>query len=299
MSYECLVLADSINNWGDRLTTFSVTFPRFILAEVNTHCALSRNSASSRAIPTERIIQEVRENPFVPMTFNARVKGMGVGTALDDRAQDHARAEWLTARDAAVAAADQLTRLNVDKSRANRLLEPFMWHTAVISATDWDNFFALRCPEGDEPTIDFPAQLEFQQIAIMMRNALRDHEPQHLTWGQWHLPLITDEDWFGATIANDTDDDTLEAIKRVSAGRLARWSSYNRRDPEPLKTSYERGVRLIADGHMSPTEHIGTPMKEEMRFRHPRSGKFTGFIQWRKQIPHEANYGEIRYAQSY
>src|ERR1700752_2852978 len=75
--FSVKILADSISR-ANRLTTFELTFPRFILAEVNTHRMLSRNSASSRAIPTEKIIDRLIEEPFIP-TFNERAKGMGVG----------------------------------------------------------------------------------------------------------------------------------------------------------------------------------------------------------------------------
>ena len=53
------ILADSLNLSGNRLTTFELTFPRVILAEFNTHRMISRNAASSRAIPTEKLIQRV------------------------------------------------------------------------------------------------------------------------------------------------------------------------------------------------------------------------------------------------
>src|SRR4051812_47823071 len=79
--YAAKILADSLSPEGIRLTTFEVTFPRFILAEFNTHRMLSRNSASSRAIPTEKLLKRVIDTPFVP-SFNKRVKGMGVGEAL-------------------------------------------------------------------------------------------------------------------------------------------------------------------------------------------------------------------------
>ena len=138
--YAVKILADSIAPSGVRLTTMEITFPRFILAEINTHRALSRNSASSRAIPTEKNIERALQSPFIP-EFNERVVGMGVGDVLPDAEQAHARNAWLAARNSAVAAARAL--LHVDKSRANRLLEPFMWQTAIVSATDWANFFRL------------------------------------------------------------------------------------------------------------------------------------------------------------
>ena len=51
---EAKIVADSINPQGDRITTYLLTFPRFILAELNTHRVFSKNSASSRAIPFEK-----------------------------------------------------------------------------------------------------------------------------------------------------------------------------------------------------------------------------------------------------
>ena len=48
---KAVIAADSINVKGKRITTFIVTMPRIVLAELNTHRVFSRNSASSRAIP--------------------------------------------------------------------------------------------------------------------------------------------------------------------------------------------------------------------------------------------------------
>lgn len=59
MSYAAKILADSISLAGVRLTTMEVTFPRIVLAEFNTHRMLSRNSASSRTIPVEKMIWRV------------------------------------------------------------------------------------------------------------------------------------------------------------------------------------------------------------------------------------------------
>jgi hypothetical protein len=57
MGIDCKILADSVAwHGGERLTTFEVTFPRIVLAEFNTHRMLSRNSASSRAIPVEKML---------------------------------------------------------------------------------------------------------------------------------------------------------------------------------------------------------------------------------------------------
>ena len=80
MATSSRILADSIGPHSVRLTTFEVSLPRPFLSEFNTHRMLSRNSASSRAIPTERLIERAVTRPYLP-TFAGRVKGMGVGDA--------------------------------------------------------------------------------------------------------------------------------------------------------------------------------------------------------------------------
>jgi thymidylate synthase ThyX len=186
ITYDVKVLADSISPDGVRLTTLQCRYPRFIHSEMLRHRVFSHSVASSRAIPTEKQIERVRENPFVPETFNKRVKGMGVGEALDPEAQQDARDAWLWAADHAAMIAEKLNAIGIDKSRANRLLEPFIWVDDIITATEWDNFFALR----DHPA----AQPEFQILAQIMRAALKTSEPRHVGYDSWHLPYVKDEE---------------------------------------------------------------------------------------------------------
>ena len=87
-------------------------------------------------------------NPFVP-DFNKRVRGMGVGEALNEDDAKRAREAWIVASYKAMDAARVLIDLDVDKSRINRLLEPWMWHTCITTSTEWGNFFGLRQPSGD------------------------------------------------------------------------------------------------------------------------------------------------------
>lgn len=280
--YAAKVLADSVSELGHRLMTVEVTFPRFILAEVNTHRMLSRNSASSRAIPPERIIEAVLEQPFVPETFNSRVKGMGVGEALTGEKADICRLSWLDSRDAAVIAAQAIIMQDADKSRINRLLEPFMWHTAIITATDWENFFALRCPPGEELDFTFPAQPEFQLTALAMREAMRASEPRLLTQHDWHLPLVLDAERPDPLSASETE---LERAAMCSAGRCARVSFDKHHDYEQPATSIERAERLKRSGHLSPFEHPAKPMNIGNEY----CGNFKGWLQLRKLIPYEEN----------
>lgn len=311
MSYRAEILADSVSPDGVRLTTLQVTFPRFILAEVNTHRMLSRNSASSRAIPPEKQIERVRTNPFVPETFNKRVKGMGVGEAIDD--QNAARVAWLDGRDGAVTAACQLLDLDCDKSRINRLLEPFLWHTAIISATEWSNFFALR----DHPA----AQPEFQITARLMKEAMADSDPREVAYGEWAVPLVEQTEMTPSHFGGPD----WEYWPWVSAGRCAKVSYETHTNHESSKVSYERAQTLGSVGHVSPHEHVARPfsqqewievraLQEEYRigceslpgwdfeqsyhdsleFR----GNLRGWVSLRKLIPHEDDFSKVLEAQA-
>ena len=159
MSYKCEILADSIGPQGNRLTTFKVTYPRIIHAEMCRHRILSRNTASSRAIPFDKMVKDVLENPFIPIAWPKDHKGMQGTEYLVDRAADLRNQQWLIARDNAVEMATALSLpLNnfggdlvsepATKQLANRLLEPFMWTTMLITGpkSGWDNFFHLRNP---------------------------------------------------------------------------------------------------------------------------------------------------------
>lgn len=277
MSYDCQVLADSISARGHRLTTVQVRFPRFILAEVNTHRMLSRNSASSRAIPTERIIEQVEKDPFVPQTFNKRVKGMGVGDALSPDQQERAEDLWRMACTEAIETSRCLMEIDsegLDKSRVNRLLEPFMWHTAIISATEWDNFFALR----DHPA----AQPEFRILAQLMLIKMRTSEPFRIKENEerWHLPLVTPAEIH----EHEPTEPNWKYWAMVSAGRCARVSFDRAGQYEDPEDSYKRAEMLLKNGHLSPLEHPAVPLASL-----EWSGNFWGWMQLRKMTPHESN----------
>jgi thymidylate synthase ThyX len=264
------ILADSVGPHGIRLTTFEVVFPRFILAEVNTHRMLSRNSASSRAIPTEKQIERVLDAPFVPR-FNARVKGMGVGEPLTDMEQFDAERAWLYSRDAAVVAARGL--LSVDKSRANRLLEPFLWHTAIISATEWANFFALRTHPDAQP--------EFQHLARLMALAMGNSFPKALDYGEWHLPMAEE-------IEVRAGEDYPPLAAKVSAGRCARVSYDTHWREEDPQVSKSRWNQLSAKGHWSPGEHPAVCVANDRKRPSRYQGNYIGWMQLRKCYPNEA-----------
>src|SRR5688500_13593823 len=137
MSYNCKVVADSIAENGCRLTTFEVTYPRIILAEWNTHRVFSRNTASSRAIKSEKLIQSIKDNPFIPEKFPADKPGMQNNEWLSGDAHEEAKAKWLEARDSALDYVSTFDKMGVHKQIANRLLETFMWVNTITSSTEW------------------------------------------------------------------------------------------------------------------------------------------------------------------
>jgi hypothetical protein len=143
------IVADSMSPQGKRITTFLLTFPRFILAEINTHRVFSRNSASSRAIPFEKMVKMVEEDPFIPIAWQKSHKGMqGTEYFTDEEVRKNGIIEqWLGARDLTIYRAKALNEIGVTKQLCNRLLEPFMWHTVLVTATEFENFFELRCPK--------------------------------------------------------------------------------------------------------------------------------------------------------
>jgi len=153
MPYRVEVIADSISPQAVRLTTLAVTLPRIVLAELNTHRMLSRNSASSRAIPIQRMIDKVMQDPFIPFYWGANQRGMQAAVEIDAASRQQAEEDWLHGRDLMVKQVSKLSNRNVHKQLANRLLEPWLYTTVLVSATDWDNFFALRCHSSAQPEL--------------------------------------------------------------------------------------------------------------------------------------------------
>ena len=144
------VVADSVNPQGDRLTSLLITFPRILLSEVNTHRMLSKNTSSSRAIPFNKMVEAIENNPFIPIAWQKEHTGMqGYEYIIDEELINQCRLNWLGAKDKAIQfAKDANYNLQVTKQLCNRLLEPFMWTTMLITGSKegWDNFFELRCP---------------------------------------------------------------------------------------------------------------------------------------------------------
>lgn len=321
MGYSAKILADSISPLGHRLTTFEVCFPRLVLAEFNTHRMFSRNSASSRAIPVAKQLRKIMEDPFVPESFGINQAGMQSHEFLDGMKHDEAREIWLRGRDRAVLTAFELMMgkgwfravfggdgdetleeqfddalrlldpkyrnasipdadfLNVHKQLANRVLEPYMWHTVIVTATEWSNYFALRA--------DKEAQPEIRRIAELMLEIYESSQPAQVDFGQWHLPLVRDDELTAGEVPYDS-------WCKISAGRCARVSYLTHDGQRDLQADIDLHDRLSGNGHMSPLEHPARPMTPEELAANPWSGNFFGWWQYRKDLPDEDDFGKVK-----
>lgn len=262
--FNCKILADSIAENGSRLSTLEVTYPRFIHSELLTHRMFSKNSASSRAIPAKKMLENVKNNPVIPIHWGKNEPGMVANTEVDDSLKETVLRTWLSARDSAVEYAESLTNLGLHKQLVNRILEPWMWITIILSSTSWNHFFKLRCHSDAEPHI--------QKMAGMVRNQLNLSAPKLVKEGDWHLPLMMDDD----------PKMDLETKKMVSVARCARVSYLTHDGKRDISKDIELYQKLRSSGHFSPFEHVATPSDNQGEW-----ANFTGWKQLRRDIPNE------------
>jgi len=271
------VIADSINTSGNRLTSLVITIPRIVLAEFNTHRAISRNSASSRAIPFKKMVEMVESNPFIPTAFQKEHKGMQGTEYFEDIDELWSlKANWLLARDEAVKQANALSKIGLTKQLCNRLLEPFMYHKIIATATEWQNFIALRAHDQ--------AEIHIQDAAYKVLDALNDSTPKLLQPGEWHIPFgdRIDEERLQTIIDTMTswDRDTIKV--KIAAARCARISYNNFEGKDDYAADIKLHDMLKESGHMSPMEHLAFASDKDLQ-----SGNFIGFTQYRKLLAGE------------
>lgn len=281
------ILADSLGPNGDRIATLKVVMPRIVLAEFNTHRMFSRNSASSRAIPFKKMVEMVKENPFVPIAWQKDHKGMqGIEYWNEIEEIEYRKSIWLNARNQAISNADILNKTSggTTKQLCNRLLEPFMWHTVIVTATEFKNFFKLRCPEyrlPNEPLAvgrfyskkqmeefydDHPlseelpntdlewlkinksqAEIHIQAVAEAMWDAMNESIPKKLQAGEWHIPFgdqIGEESLVDAAIKLGKSNALVPDLRIAVAVSRCARLSYQTLGDDP-KIDYEADLKLF------------------------------------------------------
>lgn len=261
------VIADSISDVDVRITTFELTYPRIIHSELMTHRLFSRNAMSSRAVPIKTMIDLVKTSPAKPVEWGKNNAGMQSRSLLDPEMQQYVESEWETAAANAARSAALMDAYGAHKQIANRLLEPFQMMKTVLTATDFANFFWLRVDADADPTI--------KEVATLMHDLYKTHEPEALVNGQWHTPYVDHYydvyDMFLGYCIDNTPEDiefgagpykilTLEEALAISASCCAQVS-YRR-----LDGTYDKALsiyeRLLSGNkvHASPFEHQATPM---------------------------------------
>lgn len=252
MVAQVKVIEDSIAPHGVRLTTYQLRYWRAIHAEVMTHRVFSRNASSSRAIPVAKMLEQVRKDPAMPIHWGKNQPGMQAREECDEPTRTFVKEEWLLAAKTAASHAEKMSAAGVHKQVVNRILEPFQYISVICTATEYDNFFELRCHPDAQP--------EIQELAELMRDARERSTPElrprlrDLAVG-WHLPYIT----YGERTQYATSP---RLLAKVSAARCARVSflTHDGRDPN-LQDDLDLYDRLVGSRplHASPVEHQAYP----------------------------------------
>lgn len=252
---DAKIVADSINvdSRNKRITSYILTYPRFIHSELMTHRMFSRNAASSRAIPIQKFIEDVLTTPAMPIHWGAAQKGMQADNEVSEETKIKAMQIWHSARDSAVVFASQLNELGLHKQIANRLMEPFFHMTTLVTATEYENFFKLRAHKAAQP--------EIRELAYKMIEAKDSSKPQEKKLGDWHIP-------FGDKF---TDGLSIEQKLKIATARAARVSYKTFDGIINYDRDYDLHDMLLSEGHYSPFEHCA---KAEF-------GVFANFCQWK------------------
>lgn len=253
MAIEAKIIEDSISDSGKRITTMQVKFHRFILPEFNTHRVFSRNFSSSRAIPTTKLLEQVANDPAMPVHWGKNQAGMQAAEELDDLQKAAVIESWKSAAKNAASQANIMAQMGLHKQAVNRIVEPYLWSNGIVTSTEWDNWFELRAHEDAQP--------EIHELALRMREAMDASTPKLLNKGEWHLPYISQserDDPFYKIEANVNSN----MLAKISAARCCRVSYLKHDGSAPNRDEdLELFMRLAGAVplHASPLEHQATP----------------------------------------
>jgi thymidylate synthase ThyX len=258
MTIEAKVITHSISDEGIEIKTMQLVYPRFIHAEYMTHRMFSRNASSSRAIPVAKMIEAVLTNPAMPIHWGSNQPGMQAGDEVQH--VEYARDLWKWAARNAASMAEKMNEIGLHKQVANRILEPFQHIHVVVTATEWQNFFDLRCHKDAQP--------EMQALAYAMHHASQASTPQYVANGGWHLPYVSED---------EKHQYGVDTLIKMSAARCARVSYLTHEGKTPNVDEdialYNRLVNAVPP-HMSPVEHQAIAV--------PSSKFFANFRGWKQ-----------------
>ncbi len=269
--FEVKIIADSVSPQGIRITTVQATYPRYVHSELMTHRVFSRNASSSRAIPTNKLIENSLRDMVYPIQWGKNQAGMQAkAEELTDREKFEAQVIWEQMANYCAEGVRRLAELGLHKQWANRPLEWFGNITTLITFTEYDNWKELRLHPMAQP--------EINNLAFLIDNAREVSLPKPLMYGEWHLPYITEQ---------ELDMLTTDTLLKVSTARCARVSYLTQEGVSPtLNKDLELYDRLVGSVplHASPCEHQATPCAADVW-----SGNFHGWTQHRKLLEARLN----------
>lgn len=265
---------------------------------------------NSRAIPFEKMVEVVKNEPFIPLAFQCQHKGMqGNQYITDPYVIEKKKEKWSNAIDSAVKLAVDLSNeeisasyytndengvpihtkdvyfenSSVSKQLCNRLLEPFMWVTQIVTGSReaFENLFRLRCPIYNIEGLKFTskkeaielhshlkdmtdlewlqcnsgqAEIHFMDLAEKMYDALNESEPTELESGEWYIPF-SNEPCF-------TPEMSLMDKIVLSCAMIARTSYTKIGDSQNISLETARNIfeRCKKERHDSIFEHAGRCM---------------------------------------
>lgn len=268
-----------------RATTFRLTYPRFCHAELMTHRVFSRNSSSSRAIPLRKMIRDVLYRPVMPVYWGANQAGMQAKAELTGFKKWLAQQVWRKSRYAAIGSAMLLEKVGLHKQLGNRILEPWMWITVIVTSTDFENFFALRCHPDAQP--------EIAHLAYMMQDAYHANFPRRLKAGECHIPFVTPQE----KLALGLDKQFALSVARCARTSYNIYDANGEQRHSTQEEDFKLYERLLGSSplHASPAEHqLMQDNYTEAGWAQPHlHGNTTGYIQYRKLLANEY-LGEVR-----
>lgn len=307
---EAEVIRDSRSAEGKRLTTLRIRGHRFILAEFNTHRMFSRNASSSRAIPTLKLIEEVRSSVLraTPVYWGKNQKGMQADEELTGDDLDKAKDLWAKSANNAADMAQSMHDLGMHKQIVNRVIEPYLHFNVVVTSTEFQNFFGLRIHNAAQPEIRMLAEAILDAMSHSTpRRVEANPDVLSFTYQNWHLPYVDEETIQIATAMYNEEGKPIaeahtltlgETLIRVSVARCARvsYQSFETGNRSTIAEDLVLYQRLLGSQpvHASPAEHQATPdVKFEQRgipkwMHSEMHGNLVGWIQYRKLIPGES-----------
>jgi thymidylate synthase ThyX len=288
---EATKVTDSVSDHGVRLLTMKLRYPKFVHGEFMTHRVFSRNASSSRAVPTAKLIEEVRSNALRarPVSWGENQKGMQAGGELTGDTLRRVKEIWDHAAADAAYHAERMMRAGAHKQIVNRMIEPFTHIHVIVTSTEWSNFFGLR--------LDRAAQPEMRALAEAMWVVFNESVPVRVKCGkwEWHLPFVDEKT---RDEVSDGNDEGFENLIKVSVARCARvsYESHETGKRSTVEADVKLHDFLLESRHLSPFEHQATPdepmthvpeVSQDWCYQYEH-GNFVGWRQRRKMIPDEA-----------